>query len=354
MKIPARMTREMFTLNSFQFQKRGVFSKDSGFEWRPLPDERVSADVRFRLEKDPCGSLCVQVRHVTTADDTQEESFDYGVNLDYTPCRYGGRWWFLCPHAKGDGNPCGRRCRLLYMQPDGGRFTCRQCGGLSYVSTNRNHNRIYKGFVKPIEDLLQTGLKILQCRGEQKHRALSRRAEAAQQRIEDFLLDEWAPIVSRVVEGKAGPRDQGYFDELVGLVLDDQVREFVEAAFRDEGNSQEFPEIDAEELFQRISSGLLDMKQYAEFDRVLRAAHHPDAMPRLLLAALVCDEVGACLDDEIGVLSSFAAREWVKSCVQDPEALMRLLLRFQRKETEDTERPLADDHEQTDDDERTS
>ena len=71
---------------------------------------------------------------------------------------------------------------------------------------------------------------------------------------------------------------------------------------------------------------------------------------RLLLAALVCDEVGACLDDEIGVLSSFAAREWVKSCVQDPEALMRLLLRFQRKETEDTERPLADDHEQTDDD----
>ncbi len=91
------------------------------------------------------------------------------------------------------------------------------------------------------------------------------------------------------------------------------------------------------------------MKQYAEFDRVLRAAHHPDAMPRLLLAALVCDEVGACLDAEIGVLSSFAAREWVKSCVQDPEALMRLLLRFQRKETEEAERTLADAHEQTDD-----
>ncbi len=68
------------------------------------------------------------------------------------------------------------------------------------------------------------------------------------------------------------------------------------------------------------------------------------------IAALVSDEVGACLDAEIGVLSSFAAREWVKSCVQDPEALMRLSLLFQRKETEEAE---ADDHEQTDDDERT-
>ncbi len=56
------------------------------------------------------------------------------------------------------------------------------------------------------------------------------------------------------------------------------------------------------------------------------------------------------MDAEIGVLSSFAAREWVKSCVQDPEALMRLSLLFQRKETEEAE---ADDHEQTDDDERT-
>ena len=56
------------------------------------------------------------------------------------------------------------------------------------------------------------------------------------------------------------------------------------------------------------------------------------------------------MDAEIGVLSSFAAREWVKSCVQDPEALMRLSLLFQRKETEEAEKPLADDHEQTDDD----
>ena len=151
------------------------------------------------------------------------------------------------------------------------------------MSTDKNHNRIYKGFLKPIEDLLQTSLKILQSRGEQKLLALSRRAEAAQQRIEDFLLDEWAPIVSRVVEGKAGVRDQSYFDEMVGLVLEDPVREFVEAAFRDEGNSEEFPEIDAEALLQRTYSGLLVMREYAEFDKVFRAwraARHPKVLPK--------------------------------------------------------------------------
>ena len=199
-------------------------------------------------------------------------------------------------------------------------------------------------------------MKILQSRGEHKLLALSRRAEAAQQRIEDFLLDEWAPIVSRVVEGKAGVRDQSYFDEMVGLVLEDQVREFVEAAFRDEGNSAEFPDIDAEALLQRTYSGLLEMREYAEFDKVFRAwraAHHPDAGPLLFLGALVSDEVVACVDDEIGVFSSFVAREWVKSRVLDPEELMKLLLLFQRKETEEAEMPLADDLEETNGDDGT-
>ena len=95
MRIPARMTKETFKLDSFEFQERRVFSEDSGFEWRPLPDERVSADVRFRLQKDPCGSLCVQVRHSTTADDKEEESYGHDINLDYTPGRSGGKWWFL-------------------------------------------------------------------------------------------------------------------------------------------------------------------------------------------------------------------------------------------------------------------
>ena len=56
------------------------------------------------------------------------------------------------------------------------------------------------------------------------------------------------------------------------------------------------------------------------------------------------------LDDEFGVLSSFAARELAKSRVQDPEALMKLLLLYRRTETEELERSLADLEETNDDD----
>ncbi len=58
-------------------------------------------------------------------------------------------------------------------------------------------------------------------------------------------------------------------------------------------------------------------------------------------AALVTYEVTLCVEDEIGVLSSYVSREWVKSLVQDPEALMRLLVLIQRKETEEAERSLS-------------
>ncbi len=149
-----------------------------------------------------------------------------------------------------------------------------------------------------------------------------------------------------MVKGKAGVRDQAYFYELVDLVLEDQVRKFVEAAFQPEGNSEEFPEFDEEALSQKTRWGLLEMKQYAEFDkffRASRAARHPDAMPFFVLAGLVTHEVSLCLEDELGVLNSFASRELVESLVQDPEALRRLLLLVHRKETEEAKRSLAED-----------
>ena len=51
----------------------------------------------------------------------------YAVNLDGTPCNYGGhRTWFLCP-----ARCCGRRVAVLY----GGKvFACRKCHDLRYQS----------------------------------------------------------------------------------------------------------------------------------------------------------------------------------------------------------------------------
>ena len=53
------------------------------------------------------------------------QQLSYPVEIDWTPCHYGGkRPWFLCP-ARG----CGRRVAVLY----GGRiFACRQCHDLAY------------------------------------------------------------------------------------------------------------------------------------------------------------------------------------------------------------------------------
>lgn len=49
----------------------------------------------------------------------------YAVNLDSTPCAYGGRRaWFLCP-------ACGRRVAKLYFG-GAGIFSCRHCNRLAY------------------------------------------------------------------------------------------------------------------------------------------------------------------------------------------------------------------------------
>lgn len=52
--------------------------------------------------------------------------YRYAVNLDWTPCNYGGkRPWWVCPD-------CGKRVAILY---GGRRFACRHCHDLTYKST---------------------------------------------------------------------------------------------------------------------------------------------------------------------------------------------------------------------------
>ena len=58
------------------------------------------------------------------------------VQVDWTPCRYGGRRpWILCP---GDGprRHCGRRVAILYRL--GEYFACRHCHGLAYASQHES------------------------------------------------------------------------------------------------------------------------------------------------------------------------------------------------------------------------
>ena len=65
------------------------------------------------------------------------------IQLDYTPCYYGGkRTWFLCPN-------CGKRCVVLYGVNR--TFLCRKCHGLTYACQNETQ---YKRTWRKVEKLL--------------------------------------------------------------------------------------------------------------------------------------------------------------------------------------------------------
>ena len=54
------------------------------------------------------------------------EDYIQTLIIDYTPCNFGGeRPWFLCDR-------CERRVAIVYSF--GGRFSCRHCGNLTYLS----------------------------------------------------------------------------------------------------------------------------------------------------------------------------------------------------------------------------
>ncbi len=50
------------------------------------------------------------------------------LSLDRTRCNFGGyRPWFICPQ-------CGQRCAVVYFGARGGRYACRKCLRLAYLS----------------------------------------------------------------------------------------------------------------------------------------------------------------------------------------------------------------------------
>ena len=53
---------------------------------------------------------------------------DCTLRIERTPCNYGGaRPWILCPS-------CGRRCAVVYFGAPGGRYACRHCARVGYLS----------------------------------------------------------------------------------------------------------------------------------------------------------------------------------------------------------------------------
>lgn len=116
---------------------------------RPIGEHMLRLDVRFLHRKnwlrpglvfslnwtwhdEPAGSISVftntdSIRLMYRTKDG--EQVDELVDLDRTPCTYGGtRPWFRCPR-------CGRRVGVLF---GGRRFWCRHCHGIAYAVENED------------------------------------------------------------------------------------------------------------------------------------------------------------------------------------------------------------------------
>ncbi len=97
---------------------------------------------------------------VTDSWSGEKRDKDYKVELDTTPCYFGGkRWWFICPLVV-NGSSCGRRARTLYKGGD--YFGCRVCQRLCYSAQNENHRYGMYSFFKMMDyerkadELMQT------------------------------------------------------------------------------------------------------------------------------------------------------------------------------------------------------
>ena len=105
-----------------------------GYAFRPLGDAD-RWDGRLRLK--------YTITRPQRSGEDEVSEMEYGINLETTPCNFGGeRWWFRCPLVRGDspsGEPCNRRCFKLYEPPGADYFGCRECYDLTYKSAQTAH-----------------------------------------------------------------------------------------------------------------------------------------------------------------------------------------------------------------------
>lgn len=70
----------------------------------------------------------VTLSYQWTPYNSDPRNVECSLRVERTPCNYGGsRPWFLCPS-------CGRRCAVVYFGAPGGRYACRHCVRVAYLS----------------------------------------------------------------------------------------------------------------------------------------------------------------------------------------------------------------------------
>ena len=136
----------------------GVVSDCDGFRkripwrgsirWTKCATGEECASLGFRFQPNEEGSRWdgrLRLMYTITrpkgllSKDKESTDIDYWINLETTPCNFGGeRWWFRCPLVV-NGRACMRRCFKLYLPPGADYYGCRECYDLTYQSAQEAH-----------------------------------------------------------------------------------------------------------------------------------------------------------------------------------------------------------------------
>jgi len=159
-----------------------------GITWTSGYSENKSS-IGFSVMRDNWGTpserTYVRLNYTHTNYWTKEKSdMNYDIQLESTPCRYGGkRYWFICPLTK-NGQYCGRRVGVIYMI--GKWFGCRHCGEIAYAKQMEGGKFRWNGVSIPDIERAEKEVKRWYYKGKptRKHRRLIRLNE----RFESGLL----------------------------------------------------------------------------------------------------------------------------------------------------------------------
>lgn len=107
------------------------------YRWGYLAGDSQWFNITWRECGEPIGSIGgygsrddVRLVYTTGAASGEPKLWSYGIQLEWTPCNYGGcRPWFRCP-------ACGDRVATLF---GGKQFRCRKCQGLAYRSQTADY-----------------------------------------------------------------------------------------------------------------------------------------------------------------------------------------------------------------------
>lgn len=123
-KFGANVTDDYRQIDIRRWQREGLLAPGNCINWQWSRNGEKIAAITAKVDT---GRLRL-IYNYCAPNSKDWEALDYPIQLQATPCHYGGvRYWFTCP-AVG----CGRRVAILYL---GGKyFACRHCYQLAYQS----------------------------------------------------------------------------------------------------------------------------------------------------------------------------------------------------------------------------